>query len=312
MTHVATLLLLTACSSPPEPSTWVDEVYGDTQDRRARMMDVLDDLVRGTRGRLPGSEGDATARTAVVERFASLELQPWGDTYEQRFVDAQGRETANVLGLVRGADPDLADEIVVVGAHHDHLGDGFPGANDNASGVAALLELARDIADDPPARTVLFATWGSEESGFEGSRYFASQPGALDDIVYVVNLDMVGTLRQAGFVRALGGRTGTPGRRWVEEAAMAWPGRTARPFWYSRRSDNASFCEQGVPYVFFWTPDPECYHQACDTVDRIDPHGLVAVTSLARDVTRAAADTHVDLSAAVDAGVDVCRRLPKE
>ena len=84
-----------------------------------------------------------------------------------------------------------------------------------------------------------------------------------------------------------------------------------RPAWWSRRSDHVPFCLDGVPYVFFWTPDRECYHQACDTVDRIDPDGHLAVSLLSGDVVRAAADSPLALAELVEPGTDVCRKLPR-
>src|SRR6185369_13782719 len=119
---------------------------------------------------------------------------------------ARGK-TANVVGMVQGTDPVLKSERVVVGAHHDHLGArGFDpflgevevihnGADDNASGVAGLLAIARTVAlgKERPKRTVVFATFGAEELGLLGSKYYLRHPPfPVEKIVAMVNLDMIG------------------------------------------------------------------------------------------------------------------------
>jgi Zn-dependent M28 family amino/carboxypeptidase len=284
----------------------VESVYGDVSSTSGRLLDDLDALVTDTQGRLPGSAGDEAARAHIFAAFVAAGLS---DVGAQTFSDATGSETANILGVVLGSDPDLADEVIVVSAHHDHLGPGFPGANDNGTGVAALIEIARRIAADPPPRTVRFAAFGAEEAGFLGAIAYAEQPGVIDDVVYAVNLDMLGTLTQAGSVWALGARNGSVGEVWVQAAASDWPDGTVVLGDWSDESDNVAFCTEGVPYVFFWTPDSECYHQACDTVDRIEPNGFAAVTLLAADVVREAATATLDLRGQVQPGEDVCRQV---
>jgi Zn-dependent M28 family amino/carboxypeptidase len=113
------------------------------------------------------------------------------------------RQARNVLGLLPGFDPDHKDEIVVVGAHYDHVGtdpDGavYNGANDNAAGVAAMLEIARlwQVQGFRPARSVLFAAWDDHEQGLHGSRYYAQHPSfPLVQTVAVLNLDVIGVAR---------------------------------------------------------------------------------------------------------------------
>lgn len=263
-------------------------------------------------GRVPGSAGDETARAHVAARFEELGLEVYGDTegYAQPFVDSEGRATANLLGFLPGSDEEVGDEIVVLSAHLDHLGNGRLGANDNASGVSALLAIAEALAAGAPLRrTVLFAAFGAEESGSEGSAAFLeAPPDGVDpsDIVYNVNLDMVGTYDQTGTVDALGTMPGTYGREVLDDLVGAFPERDVGLGDPSDLSDNATFCAEGVPYVFFWTDDPDCYHQTCDTADRIDYDSLAWIAVLTGDLVAALADTDEDLAGRVDAGTDVC------
>jgi hypothetical protein len=300
---------LVACqpvvADPPPPTDPVFGVEKVTADVAALAAPELE-------GRLPGSLGDGMARAQIVARWTALGLTPAGDggTYEQAFVDQAGRATANVLAVLPGRDP---GEAIVVSAHHDHLGPGFPGANDDASGVAALSAIAEAAASgEPLARTLVFAAFGSEESGYEGSHHFADHPpGPLDGVsfVYNVNLDMIGSYRGRGQVSALGTQRGTRGRELVEELAANKPFLHVDLGSFSRRSDNVAFCENGIPYVFFWTPDPACYHAACDTVEALDAAHMAQIAELAFGFVRALADDPTALSADVRPGEDICRSL---
>jgi len=135
------------------------------------------------------------------------------------------RRTYNVIGMLPGADPQVSQEIVLVGAHYDHLGDDgqgriFRGADDNASGAAVVLEIARVIADSglKPRRTIVLAAWTGEEAGLVGSNYFAANPPfPLENIVSSIQLDMVGAGTPGMFVTA---GTAYPDRyRYLAESA---------------------------------------------------------------------------------------------
>ena len=147
-------------------------------------------------------------------------LSPLSDGFQQEFTASDGSETANVIATVPGTDATLAAEVIVVGAHHDHLGEDesgiFPGANDDASGVAVVLGLAGYFAEHPARRTLVFAAFGAEELDLDGSKYFVENPEpgfALDDTVFMLNLDMVGAYRQLGIVNAINTYPRTPSPR---------------------------------------------------------------------------------------------------
>jgi Zn-dependent M28 family amino/carboxypeptidase len=255
-------------------------------------------------GRVPGSDGDRAARALITERFTCLGLAPAGDDggYEQAFVDTAKQTTANVVGFIAGSDPTVGSEIIVISAHHDHLGDGHLGANDNASGVTALLAIAQAVKQkgSAPKRTLAFMTFGAEEQGMVGSSFYVTHPaGALPNakVVQVINLDMVGSHASKGFVAAMGTFTGMPSRKLLGTLAKRYPRIHVGMGGRARGSDYEPFCDIGIPYVFFWTPDARCYHETCDTVDKIDLPHMADIAALAADLTWGMANSDVDLLA---------------
>ena len=248
-------------------------------------------------GRAPGTEGDKAARALIVERFRCLGLTPAGDGdgYEQAFGN-----TANVVGYLRGSSK--PEEIVVVGAHHDHLGDGHLGANDNASGVVGLLAIAQAVAqrETKPARTIAFVTFGAEEEGLVGSSHFVAHPPAklpLAKVVQYINLDMIGSHASKRAVYAFGAFRRQPAASLLAALARKFPKVNVRVGGHSVRGDHHGFCKQNIPYVFFWTPDARCYHQKCDTADKIDYARLADIADLAGRLAIGLADSKHDLAA---------------
>jgi len=192
---------------------------------------------------------------------------------------------ANVIGVLPGTDPALTAEAVVVGAHYDHLGrsDGvvYPGADDNASGTAVVLGLARAFAAAGGAsRTVVFALFGAEELGLIGSRYYVSRPVVpLDRTVAMVNFDMVGRL-QGRTLNVGGGDSASRLRALANDAAqleglaLDVHGSPYGP------SDHSRFYAAGIPVLFFYTGGHGDYHKPTDTADRIDTAGMARVAAV--------------------------------
>lgn len=250
-------------------------------------------------GRAPGSTGDAAARAFLVERFRCLGLTPAGADFELPFTTG-GMATANVVGYVAGSDPDAG--IVYVTAHHDHLGAGHLGANDNASGVVGLLAIAQAVRQraTPPRRTIAFLAFGAEEGGMIGSYAYAKHPPAalpIDKLVQVINLDMVGSHASHGLVAAMGAFKNQPSRKLLDGLVGRFKKISVASGGIARGSDFEPFCKLGVPYVFFWTPDRRCYHEKCDTADKLDYPHMVDIVALAGALTEAIADTPIDLLA---------------
>jgi hypothetical protein len=169
-------------------------------------MELIDGLALGHPNRTFGTKENVKASRWVADQMKALRLLPGNDdSYFQGFTfkigdeDYQGR---NVVGLIRGTDPVLKDEVVIVAAHHDSQEDTNQGANDNATGCAAVLAIAEALVKNPPKRSVLFVTFDGEEglrrngvyhAGRRGSRKYAENPvHPLNKTAMLVNLDMIG------------------------------------------------------------------------------------------------------------------------
>jgi hypothetical protein len=292
---------LTGCAAsyaaPTETKSCVD---GTPFDQKTLRADVAFLASQDLGGRVPGSDGDRAARNFVAERFACLGLAPAGDDggFEQAFTDTEKQATANVVGVVKGD----SDDIIVIGAHHDHIGGKLLGANDNASGVVALLAIAQWVKqhDAAPKRTIAFVTFSAEEQGMLGSQFFAAHSPAslpIGKVVQYINLDMVGSHKSKGFVATMGTFAKQPARKVLDKLVgnfkqlhVGLGGRAAR-------SDHTPFCKRGIPYVFFWTPDDKCYHEACDTADKLDLPRMADIAQLAGELAWSLANSDTDLAA---------------
>ncbi|MCK4314272.1 MAG: M28 family peptidase [Anaerolineae bacterium] len=189
--------------------------------------------------------------------------------------------TANVLGLLPGSDPDLADEVLIVGAHYDHVGqspDGlyFSGANQNASGVGVLLETVRvwQSAGYRPARSVLFAAWGAEELDSAGVAHYLAHPAVpLTQTVGVIALDSVGNGRGYRLL-FYGTREDLPLVHRVE-AGTAELNRRAQRRISTGEGWQTLFSSTGIPTVkFIWDEAERDFYMPTDTADHIDPDRL--------------------------------------
>jgi hypothetical protein len=188
----------------------------------------------------------------------------------------------NVLGAIQGTDPEIGDEVVIVSAHYDHegvapTGEVYPGADDDASGTAVMMEIAKLMASGnfAPQRTILFAAWGSEEAGLVGSYYYVEEDPKypLEDTLAVLQMDMVGVGDRSG-LNVFGGTVFTD--LFSQIAANADEVLVeAQPFAPGGGSDHVPFINAGVPAVMFQTRGPhEYYHTPADSIDTIDRYEL--------------------------------------
>jgi aminopeptidase YwaD len=200
-------------------------------------------------------------------------------------------KTQNVLALLAGDDPVLRDEYIVIGAHYDHLGLGGPGsgsrrpdtlaihngADDNASGVAAALEVIERLScQRHNLRSIIFAAFGAEEMGDIGSKYFVNNPIVdLKKIKFMFNVDMVGRMAaDSKTVTVTGTGTALGLQQIVEEMALKCAlVAKCSPEGYGP-SDHASFYSKDIPVLFFMTSMHEDYHTPNDDVEFINFDGL--------------------------------------
>ena len=264
-------------------------------------------------GRKVGSSEADSAAAWIGRRFAGLGLtSPAGvDGWLQPFTispdapaahgtDLGGKTGRNVVAILPGRDPALRDQYVVVGAHYDHLGRGGPGtldpdsvgvphngADDNASGVAALLEVARRLALTPPGRSVLFLAFSGEEQGLLGSTHYVKNPVVPNDrVVAMLNFDMVGRLRENKLV-AYGVETATEFRGLLDSLnARAGFVLTAQGGGYGP-SDHTSFTIVRRPVLHFFTGTHPDYHRTSDDADKINVEGIERIAAFVAELTRA-------------------------
>lgn len=250
-----------------------------------------------------GRQGANAIRAAawIADQFEQLGLKPVlpDDSYRQDIPgrpDDDGGKTIigqNVVGLLPGSDPELADEYLLLGAHHDHIGkteDGiFYGADDNASGVAMVLAVAKRLSQSGqrPRRSVLFVSFDVEEHLLFGSRWFAAHPPVpLEKTRLVVVADMLG--RSLGdlplnSVFLFGAEHGTGLRSTVESLQSTFQPQV-KPVLLSAsfvgtRSDYAPFRDRDIPFLFASTGQSPDYHKMGDTADKLDYEQITAIST---------------------------------
>jgi hypothetical protein len=273
-------------------------------------------------GRAVGSAGLQQAGEYIAARFEAAGLAPGGvdGTFFQpvsvtRRDNGPALPSANVVGVLRGTRQEWRNEAVLVTAHYDHLGhrppaegEGspgriLPGADDNASGIAVLLELARVLAAaGRPARSIVFVAFTAEEVGLQGAREFArrNQPIPTSGLIGVVNLDTVGRLG-TGSVSILGAGTAAEWPHIFRGASFVTGVESASVPGNDEASDQLAFIERGVPSVQVFTGPHADYHQPGDTADKVDVPGLVKVASLVREAIAYLAERPQRLTATIAA-----------
>ena len=273
-------------------------------------------------GRGLGTEGEKAAAGYVAAEMKAAGLSPAGDEggFFQRFrverTAAGGpAEVANVAGLIPGTDPAWQDQSVVVVAHYDHLGRGWPdarkgaegrvhpGADDNASGVAVLLELARAMKDEKPRRTVVFLAVTGEEAGRLGSKRWVAGPSARSAArtLAAVNLDTVGRLG-SGRLQVLGTGTAAEWIHAVRGASWVTGVETKAVPETLESSDHVSFVEAGIPAVQLFTGPHVDYHRPTDTAEKIDVAGLAKVAAVTKELVSWLAGRSEPLSVSIAPG----------
>ncbi len=227
---------------------------------------------------------------------------------EERATSSLASQAANLVGVVRGTDPTLKDQYILITAHYDHIGGSgttyYPGADDNASGTAGLVELARLVVGSQPKRSLLFVAMSGEEKGLLGSAAFAANPPVpLASIVAEVNLDMIsrnGARTLYLTPAAVSGQVTTLVTKARELAVGKDLDLNKGIDQYWQQSDHYSFAKRGIPSIFFNTGSTADLHRTTDTVDKCDFPKMAKVVDLVRDFVLTWANT-TDKPAAVSA-----------
>lgn len=248
-------------------------------------------------GRGLGTPELKQAAEYIARQMESAGLKPGGDdgTWYQRFTVAEGPagspvETVNVVGWLPGRRADWSDQSVVLCAHYDHLGRGWPdvragdegqihpGADDNASGVAVIIELARNLAaEGGGGRNLVVIAFSAEENGRLGSKYYLEHPRfPRAGIRAAVNVDTVGRLFD-GKIAIHGTGTADEWPHIFRGCSMVTGIPSQNVAGATEGSDQESFIAQGIPAVQIFTGAHEDYHRPGDTADKVDGAGLVKV-----------------------------------
>jgi hypothetical protein len=271
-------------------------------------------------GRLIGTPGADSAAAFLARRFKQSGLRPSPQGWFQPFTVSlsdpagvhagiAGKVGKNVVGVLPGRDSRLRNEIVIVGAHYDHLGPGqfgaldpdsagmvHNGADDNASGSSALIHIARKLRQAPPARTVVFIAFSGEEAGLLGSDYYVKNPiFPLARTYAMVNMDMVGRLRNdrllvygvatakelLGLLDSLNNEAHFD----LKASGDGWG-----------RSDQSPFYAAGLPVLHIFTDLHEDYHRTTDDWEKINADGLAKVADFTAAIVRTLADRREPLT----------------
>jgi aminopeptidase N len=258
-------------------------------------------------GRGLGSKGLEKAAHYIALAFKDAGLKPGGDahsyyqTWETAALVKKSKQTVtlhNVIGIIPGSNPQMAGQAVILCAHYDHLGLGWPdvhqgdegkihfGADDNASGVAVMLELAHTLGNHfKPERSLVFIAFTGEESGLLGSGYYVKnlKQSSLKNLMAVVNLDTVGRLTETGKLMVIGGASAREWRFIFMGIGYTTGVQTELLSQDLDASDQVTFIKAGIPGIQLFSGPHQDYHRPGDTPDKIEARGLPRVAAVARE-----------------------------
>jgi hypothetical protein len=311
---------------------------------KERMMETVKYLSSDElKGREIGTPETDRAAAYIAAKFREAGLAPGGDnggyfqTWEepslpQKSAKGAGEEGSakgilkNVIGVIPGRKPELSGQSVVVGAHYDHLGTGgigslrenrgkiHPGADDNASGVAALIELAKVLKETlNPDRSIVFIAFTGEEEGKLGSKYYVTNEKQYQSTLAIgmVNLDTIGRLGKKKLL-VLGAGSANEWVHILRGAGFVTGVEIETVSEDLDSSDQKSFQEAGVPAVQLFSGPHLDYHRPSDTVDKIDADGLVKVAAVTKEVVEYLANRGESLTSTLKPGTATAAAPKKE
>lgn len=287
----------------------VDEFQKQEKARLPVITPSVGMLATLLRGEKLGAE-EFFRRAVAGDAGAAFDLSPDKQLTFRVVLSSDSVSTQNVIGIIEGCDPVLKSEYVVIGAHYDHLGIGtspaddiiFNGADDNGTGIVAVLSLAEVFAKGPrPKRSLLFIWHSGEEKGLWGSRYFVEHPPVpLSQITVMLNIDMIGRSRKEGDTEAQNNELTGSNEIYVigskmlstelgllsEQVNKSYLNlrfnyryddpKDPNRFFY--RSDHFNYAREGIPIIFYFNGVHEDYHRSSDSPDKIDYLKLEKVT----------------------------------
>lgn len=251
-------------------------------------------------GRKTGSTGNEEARAFILEQFKNMGLETHYTNFQQEFNFENRRENKtyegaiNIVGFVAGS---VSRKLIVITAHYDHVGIGrvdakgdsiYNGADDNASGTAALIELAKYFKENRPEHSMIFAALDGEEMGLQGAKALVKNfPFPMDQIVLNINMDMI-SRNEKGELYASGTYYNPSLKAILEKASVGSTPKllfghdepnTGRDNW-TQSSDHGPFFSANVPHIYFGVEDHPDYHKPSDSFENIDQQFYVNAVNL--------------------------------
>lgn len=284
----------------------------------AKVLIILTDVSQEKYQKLRyDNSGDAGLPVIVVSAESFSKTEDFTVSVSVELI-RKNADAYNVVGILEGKDPQLKNEAIVIGAHYDHLGKGglgsldvnsneiHHGADDNASGVSAMLELASRFAKEKNnKRTLIFIAFGGEEEGLLGSKFYVNNPVfPLDKTVAMINMDMVGRLNEnkltiggigtASEWKILVEKSNSPNIPTKAELEYVMAKQGSKQLFFSLQlnedgfgpSDHSSFYGKQIPVLFFFTGTHSDYHKPSDTFDKINYDGLIRITNYVDKIVR--------------------------
>lgn len=259
-------------------------------------------------GRMSGKKGNILAAEFIKNKFESYGYKSKYQRFPIKKLNyGPNKEsgdgfTNNILAWSEGKEENLKDEIIVVGAHMDHIGYGpqmsmqskikiHPGADDNASGTAALLEIAKGMSKLKNKRTILFIAFSAEEMGLLGSLYYANNPlfpqdnPNIKNHTFMLNMDMIGCLKKgkqlAGFSDL---NSSVDITKYIGELSDKYSFAKSITTRGTSGSDHASFYNKKIPIAFLHTGGHDYYHTPQDTADKLNYNGIENISKYALEL----------------------------
>lgn len=267
------------------PENSVSAPVSKVFDAKKLLKDVETLAADEMRGRGAGSPEIVKAREYVEKRFKESGVKPLGDSYLQEFAlksrnNAESAKGANVVGFIKGKKN--AEKYIVITAHYDHVGvqkgEIYNGADDNASGTAALFALAEYFNKKRPANSLIFVAFDAEEAGLQGARHFvANLPVKKDSILLNINMDMI-SRSDKNELYAAGSFHYPFLKPHLEKVAKNAPVKLllghdrpelGRDDW-TNQSDHAAFHREKIPFIYFGVEDHADYHRPTDDFENIN------------------------------------------
>ncbi|MEW7277979.1 M28 family peptidase [Aquimarina sp. 2201CG1-2-11] len=311
------LVSFLSCKSKAQEKTETETSKETSISQKEEITSLFDEAALITRlkelssdryeGRKTGEKGNALARTFIINEFKKLNVLPIKDSFEQSFNFSHKNKEyphagINVLGKIAGTVH--PDKYIVVSAHYDHLGiindKIYNGADDNASGVAALVSFAEYFKKNPPKHTVILAAFDAEELGLAGAKYFVeNMPIAKDDIVLNINMDMIS--------RNINNELYVVGARYNDilksvlkdfknptdiKLSQGHDGSDGKDDW-TKASDHGPFHNIDIPFLYFGEEDHPDYHKHTDEFKGVMP---VFYTKVVKLIISVFAEVDVTLS----------------